>query len=69
MVTLAIGLLAGPAVGLAERASRQMIDGRAYRNAAMDRAGATDASDTRDTPDTTDAPNAPDTTPTQEGRP
>ena len=69
VVTLAIGLLAGPAVGLAERASRQMIDGRAYRNAAMDRAGATDASDTRDTPDTTDAPNAPDTTPTQEGRP
>ena len=37
LVTLAIGLLAGPAVALAERGSAQLIDGRAYRDAALDR--------------------------------
>ena len=36
-VTVAIGLLAGPAIALAERGAAQLIDGSAYRDAAMDR--------------------------------
>ena len=37
LVTVAIGLLAGPAIALAERGAAQLIDGTAYRDAALDR--------------------------------
>lgn len=37
LVTVAIGLLAGPAIALAERGAAQLIDGSAYRDAALDR--------------------------------
>lgn len=37
LVTVAIGLLAGPAIALAERGAAQLIDGQAYRDAALDR--------------------------------
>ena len=38
LVTVAIGLLAGPAIALAERGAGQLIGGEAYRDAALDRA-------------------------------
>ena len=37
LVTVAIGLLAGPAIALAEQGAAQLIDGQAYRDAALDR--------------------------------
>ncbi|BAM02817.1 proton-conducting transporter transmembrane domain-containing protein [Phycisphaera mikurensis] len=37
LVTVAIGLLAGPAIALAERGAEQLIGGTAYRDAALDR--------------------------------
>ena len=52
VITLAIGLLAGPAVGLAERGAHQLIDGRDYRNAAMDRADAPEAANASKSADT-----------------
>lgn len=52
VITLAIGLLAGPAVGLAERGAHQLIDGRDYRNAAMDRADAPEAANASRAADT-----------------
>jgi len=36
-VTIAIGVLAGPAIALAERGSAQLVDGGAYADAALDR--------------------------------
>lgn len=40
VITVTIGVLAGPAIALAERASAQLLDSTAYRDAALDRNGA-----------------------------
>ncbi len=50
LVTVAIGLLAGPAIALAERGAEQLIDGRAYRDAALDRTTDKPSDETPDEP-------------------
>jgi hypothetical protein len=44
-VTVAIGLLAGRAIGLGEIAAAQILDGTAYKDAAMNRGGESDTAE------------------------